>query len=149
VLELLLRATLFLEQFQYLAERFLAGFAPDGSIPAVLSRGARDALLAHEWPGNVRELRNRIQRATLVCRDGTIEAEDLGIGRSARPAQRTDEAVDAAPKEYDPERVAIEEALVRASGVVSKAAAELGVSRQALYRRMERLNITLERRPRP
>ena len=42
----------------------------------------------------------------------------------------------------------IEEALVRAGGIVSKAAADLGMSRQALYRRMERLDITLERRPR-
>jgi DNA-binding NtrC family response regulator len=45
------------------------------------------------------------------------------------------------------ERQEIETALVRAHGVVSRAAAELGVSRQALYRRMERLGIELERRP--
>jgi transcriptional regulator of acetoin/glycerol metabolism len=50
--------------------------------------------------------------------------------------------------ENDLERAAIEEALVRAGGVVSKAAAEMGLSRQALYRRMERLGITMERRPR-
>ncbi len=127
-----------------LAERFLAGFATGENGPAVLSRSARDALLAHEWPGNVRELQNRIQRATLVCRDGVIELEDLGLAKNSRPTQ-----VDVAPRELDPERVSIEEALVRASGIVSKAAAELGMSRQALYRRMERLQITLERRPRP
>jgi transcriptional regulator with GAF, ATPase, and Fis domain len=45
------------------------------------------------------------------------------------------------------ERAAIEEALVRAGGVVAKAAAEMGLSRQALYRRMERLGIVMERRP--
>jgi len=49
--------------------------------------------------------------------------------------------------ENDRERAAIEEALVRAGGVVAKAAAEMGLSRQALYRRMERLGITMERRP--
>ena len=48
----------------------------------------------------------------------------------------------------DPERAQIEEALLHASGVVSKAAAELGLSRQAFYRRMERLGIVLERKPR-
>ncbi|MFL5415868.1 MAG: helix-turn-helix domain-containing protein, partial [Myxococcales bacterium] len=47
----------------------------------------------------------------------------------------------------DPERGDIEAALVEASGVVAKAAARLGMSRQALYRRMERLGIVLERRP--
>jgi len=135
------------EEIVSLAERFLAGFASDGATPAVLSRGAHDALLAHEWPGNVRELQNRIQRATLVCREGSIEAEDLGITRNARASHRSDE-VEAPLKEHDPERAMIEEALLRASGVVSKAAADLGMSRQALYRRMERLEITLERRPR-
>ncbi len=48
----------------------------------------------------------------------------------------------------DAERGSIEEALIRAGGVVAKAAAEMGLSRQALYRRMERLGIVLERRPR-
>lgn len=128
-----------------LAERFLRGFATDGRAPALLSSAAREALLAHEWPGNVRELQNRIQRATLVCRDETIEPEDLGLGRDA---QRADEPAEAAPRELDPERVTIEEALVRANGIVSKAAVDLGMSRQALYRRMQRLQITLERRPR-
>jgi transcriptional regulator of acetoin/glycerol metabolism len=46
----------------------------------------------------------------------------------------------------EPERRAIEDSLTRAGGVVSKAAAEMGLSRQALYRRMERLGLTLERR---
>ncbi|MBV8762263.1 MAG: sigma-54-dependent Fis family transcriptional regulator [Deltaproteobacteria bacterium] len=128
-----------------LTERFLEGYAQNGAAPRVLSPAARDALLAHDWPGNVRELQNRIQRATLVCQDNTIEPEDLGIG-TARPSQRL-ETADAPPKDADPERAMIEEALVRASGVVSKAAADLGMSRQALYRRMERLDITLERRP--
>jgi transcriptional regulator of acetoin/glycerol metabolism len=47
----------------------------------------------------------------------------------------------------DPEQTEIEAALVAARGVVSRAAAQLGISRQALYRRMERLGIELERRP--
>ena len=134
------------DEIELLAERFLGTFTAEGAAPPTLARGARDAMVAHDWPGNVRELQNRIQRATLVCRDGVIEAEDLGLGRTARPPT----AAAASPgAELDPERVTIEDALVRASGVVSKAAAELGMSRQALYRRMERLQITLERRPRP
>ncbi|MBZ0235643.1 MAG: sigma-54 dependent transcriptional regulator [Deltaproteobacteria bacterium] len=128
-----------------LAERFLARFATDGQAPATFSPAARDALLAHEWPGNVRELQNRIQRATLVCRDRTIELEDLGFGESG-PTTRATDADDGAPREHDPERAMIEEALVKTGGVISKAAVELGMSRQALYRRMERMGLTLERR---
>lgn len=51
-------------------------------------------------------------------------------------------------EDLGPEHAAIKDALLRASGVVSKAAADLGMSRQALYRRMERLDIVIERRPR-
>jgi DNA-binding NtrC family response regulator len=139
------------EEILPLAERFLAGFAPDGAAPATLSPAARDALLAYEWPGNVRELQNRIRRATLVCQGSMIQPDDLGLGAPTPrrvESPRIDRPAGGAPTDTDPERALIEEALVRASGVVSKAAAELGMSRQALYRRMERLDIVLERRPR-
>jgi DNA-binding NtrC family response regulator len=124
-----------------------------------LAADALDALLAYSWPGNVRELQNRLQRASLVCRDGEIRAADLALpaspaasgpgaastraNKSGAPAERT--ALAAGEVE---ERERIEEALLRAGSVVSKAAAELGLSRQALYRRMERLGLSLERRVR-
>jgi DNA-binding NtrC family response regulator len=106
------------------------------------------ALEQHEFPGNVRELENRVQRALLVCRDGRIVPADLGLDGTRQgvpptsPSSRPPEAFGS-----DNERRMIEEALLRASGVVSRAASELGLSRQALYRRMERLGIELERRP--
>jgi DNA-binding NtrC family response regulator len=124
-----------------LAERFIAGFASDDKPPAILSAAAREALLEYEWPGNVRELQNRIQRSTLVCKDGTIERDDLGLGATP-PAAPPPENLN-----LGPEHAAISDALIRARGVVSKAAADLGMSRQAFYRRMERLDIVLERRP--
>jgi DNA-binding NtrC family response regulator len=134
------------DDIMLLAERFLEAFTRNGAPPCELTTSARDALLVYDWPGNVRELQNRIQRATLVCQNRSIEPEDLGI-ETARSQPQRDNA-DVRPTVPDPERALIEEALVRASGVVSKAAAELGMSRQALYRRMERLDIVLERRPR-
>jgi len=98
------------------------------------SADARAALLAHAWPGNVRELKNAIQRASLFCRDGVIEPDDLGLAaRIAAPLRASNDA------EFD--RATIEEALSRAKGVISQAAAELGLSRQALYRRMEKMGI--------
>ncbi|MBL0028272.1 MAG: sigma-54-dependent Fis family transcriptional regulator [Rhodanobacteraceae bacterium] len=102
-----------------------------------LSDDARAALQRHDWPGNVRELKNTISRASLLASGDTLHARDLGL--NATPAQighglqMTDRS--------EPDRDAIEAAIGRANGVIAQAAAELGLSRQALYRRMERLGI--------
>ena len=112
------------------------------------SVGAVEALLEHDWPGNVRELQNRVQRACLVGRSPQIEASDLGLEEGHLPYDRPSspivEITDQDP--IDPEQSEIEEALNRAHGVISRAAADLGLSRQALYRRMARLGISVERR---
>ena len=96
---------------------------------------AERALLAHAWPGNVRELRNTIQRASLLARGERIGVADLGLpaapARSPMVSSTTEE----------PDRATIEAALARAGGVVAQAASDLGLSRQALYRRLERLGI--------
>lgn len=110
-----------------LAEHFL----PPGKS---LGEAARAALLQHGWPGNVRELKNVMQRAGLLAANERIEPADLGL-----PAVNA--SVASAQAEAEPDRDSIERALARASGVVAQAAAELGLSRQALYRRMERLGI--------
>ncbi len=99
-----------------------------------LDDGARAALLAHPWPGNVRELKNVMQRASLLSADAQIHVGDLGLPVNAG-------AVAPTPAEAEPDGPAIERALSRAGGVIAQAAAELGLSRQALYRRMERLGI--------
>ena len=103
-----------------------------------LDEGAKSALLGHDWPGNVRELQNRIQRAMALSISQTINASDLGFGAAG----------EARAEEVPIERTQIETALLNANGSVSRAAESLGISRQALYRRMEKLGIVLERRPR-
>ena len=109
-----------------LAEHFLNG-------EARLSDEAREALMAHSWPGNVRELRNALERARLLCRDGVIEVADLNLpARKPGAARNLDE----------PDKAAVEAALAAAGGVVSRAAQSLGLSRQALYRRMERFGVS-------
>jgi DNA-binding NtrC family response regulator len=95
-----------------------------------LHPGAESALLAHAWPGNVRELKNVMARASLLAQGDVIKAVDLGLPLPAGGALET-----------EPDRDAITQALARAGGVIAQAAAELGLSRQALYRRMERLGI--------
>jgi DNA-binding NtrC family response regulator len=98
-----------------------------------LDAAAERALLAHRWPGNVRELRNTIQRASLLARHDRIGTADLGLPAAIAPLPVADAV--------EPDRAAIEAALARAGGVHAQAASELGLSRQALYRRLERLGI--------
>ncbi len=109
-----------------LAEHFLEGRRR-------LSDAARSALLRHPWPGNVREMKNAIQRALLLGHAEMIEADELGLPTLA--------VMPRAPGDGEPDRDAIEAALQRAGGVMSQAAAELGLSRQALYRRLDKLGI--------
>jgi DNA-binding NtrC family response regulator len=144
--------------------------ARHGATPA-LGPEAERALLAYSWPGNVRELENRLQRARLVARGNEIGPEDLGLATgmsssepqrstSARATEDTSETGSSRSErprsESGPyqiagassERDALEEVLRAHGGSVSRAAEALGLSRQALYRRMERLGVSLERRPR-
>jgi len=119
--------------------------AREGAPPLQLTESAKAALLQHDWPGNVRELQNRIQRATIVCTDGAITPEHLDFGPvSGGPGSLGGER---SPEDDLIDRAELEQALADAGGVVSKAAMELGISRQALYRRMERAGIAPDRRP--
>jgi DNA-binding NtrC family response regulator len=98
-----------------------------------LSPEAEQALLAHAWLGNVRELQNCMRRAVLLAESEVIGPQALGLqpGRSV--------AAPATPAE--PSRADIESVLARHAGVIAAAAQELGLSRQALYRRMEKYGI--------
>ena len=107
-------------------------FLPPGKQ---LDGDAEHALLAHTWPGNVRELRNTIQRASLLARGEKIGVSDLGLPAAPVRAAAAGNGGD------EPDRATIEAALARAGGVVAQAASDLGLSRQALYRRLERLGI--------
>jgi two-component system NtrC family response regulator len=107
------------------------------------------AIQAHPWPGNVRELENRIRRAVLVGAKEQVGPDELDLPGGAAPASAAARAVpEGSVGDEATERRLIEEALLRADGMVSRAAEELGLSRQALYRKMSRLGIVLERRPR-
>jgi DNA-binding NtrC family response regulator len=119
-----------------------------------LTADARDALRRHPWPGNVRELKNALQRAALLATGDDIGAADLGLAEArprsvpapppAAPAPGPAASAPAALVDEEPDRTTIEAALARAGGVIAQAAAELGLSRQALYRRMEKLSILRE-----
>ena len=103
-------------------------FLPAGA--RFTSDGER-ALLNYSWPGNVRELRNVLQRAALLAGTAPITAVALNLP-AVLPA-RYDEPVR--------DRATIERVLAESGHIVAQAARQLGMSRQALYRRMEKLGI--------
>ncbi len=108
-------------------EKKIEGFADE----------AMTALIRHPWPGNVRELKHAVERAVLMARGARIDDGDLalrtrGDGGAHMDALTLEEA----------ERVLIEKALERFEGNVSRAADALGLSRSALYRRLQRHDLS-------
>ncbi len=99
---------------------------------AGFDRGAEQALVAHLWPGNVRELAHSIERGVLMATSAQMSARDLGLQSSPAPALAAEDmTLDQA------ERLFIQKVLARHGGDVRKAADQLGMSRSALYRRLQ------------
>ncbi|MFP5355472.1 MAG: sigma-54-dependent transcriptional regulator, partial [Gemmatimonadota bacterium] len=105
--------------------------ALDGFEPA-----AMQAMLEHAWPGNIRELGHAVERAVLMAQGGMIRAIDLGLRGAGVPTPRYEDL----PLE-EVEQILIRKALARHGGNVSHAAKALGLSRSALYRRLEHFRI--------
>jgi DNA-binding NtrC family response regulator len=107
--------------------RAVEGFGPD----------AMQALLAYEWPGNIRELEHTVERAVLLAHGDRVEPSDLNL---RPPHAEESPAIDDMALE-DVERLLIQKALKRYGGNVSQAAEALGLSRSALYRRLQRFGL--------
>ncbi len=122
------------EDIPHLAAHFLHHLADRyGRDVEGFSDPAMDALMRHSWPGNVRELEHAVERSLLMARGSRIEAADLSLRRRDDGSPLMEElTLDEA------ERLLIEKALERSSGNVSRAAESLGLSRSALYRRLQR-----------
>jgi DNA-binding NtrC family response regulator len=95
---------------------------------------AMKALLEHSWPGNVRELDHVVERSVLMTSGTTIGRGDLGL-QPATEQRLEDLSIE------EVEALLIRKALVRHDGNVSRAAEALGLSRGALYRRMQRYGL--------
>ena len=118
-----------------------------------MTPGAERVLAAAQWEGNVRELRNVIERACILADGEFITERELG-GQHAGADRRSRRAGAAAKRRRRPratataicsstvEREHIQRALVRAGGNKKAAAKMLGLSRRALYRRLERLDLS-------
>lgn len=118
-----------------LAQHFLSGAWQ-------LSEGAKRGLLRYDWPGNVRELKNAITRAQLLGKHDSIALADLNLPDLNLPATAMRPTSDEVLRE--PNKEHIEQALKSSRGVIAEAAGLLGMSRQALYRRMDRFGINRE-----
>jgi DNA-binding NtrC family response regulator len=104
----------------------ITGFRPD----------AMDALLRYGWPGNVRELDHTIERAVLLADGSEIRVSDLALAAPAEQATRLDQMT-----LEEVEKVLVQKALARVGGNVTEAARALGLSRSAMYRRLERYGL--------
>jgi DNA-binding NtrC family response regulator len=122
------------EDIPLLAQHFLERQAKRYRKPkAGFSEDASQALLDHPWPGNIRELRHAVERAVLLAMDDHVRAHDLGLVTPPEGSGRIDDlTLD------EVEKTLIEKALQRHEGNVSQAADALGLSRSALYRRLQR-----------
>jgi len=132
------------EDIVLLVEHFLGFYGkkygkPERALPADLTA----ALEAYDWPGNVRALRHAAERAVILADGDAFTAADFSLGRSApaRPAAAMAAPIETARDDLNLERAEkqmVEQALKKHSYNISLAAAELGLTRASLYRRMEK-----------
>jgi DNA-binding NtrC family response regulator len=121
------------EDIRVLADHFLRRYAARYRKALVgFEADALEALEAHAWPGNVRELDHTLERAVLMAQGNAVRAPDLGLRLAPGAAPRLEDL----PLE-EVERLLVRKALERYGGNVSQAAKALGLSRSALYRRLQ------------
>ncbi|MEO8504422.1 MAG: sigma-54 dependent transcriptional regulator [Acidobacteriota bacterium] len=119
-----------------LAAHFLGRYSARYRKPlASFDEAAVRALLAHPWPGNVRELDHAVERAVLMARSAEVAASDLGLQMAKPEANLEDLSLE------EVERLLIQKTLARNDGNVSRAALALGLSRSAMYRRLEKYGL--------
>lgn len=122
-----------------LAESFADEFALRYGKPKIkFTPHALRKMEQHTWPGNIRELRHAVENAVIMCDPGTIDEKDLSLNLSfGNTAVQTNSVNNL----EELEKQTIIRVLKIHSGNISKAADELGLTRAALYRRMEKYNI--------
>ncbi len=105
-------------------------FMPDDFV---LTRDAERDLMNHSWPGNVRELQNVIQRASLLSNDKKLSADKLGL-LPVKIASNSSSRI-------EPDKQMLIETLTKNKHNISQTAKQLGLSRQSLYRRLDKYDI--------
>ncbi len=125
------------EDIPVLAAHFLSRYASRYRRPVQrLDASALQLLTQYSWPGNVRELEHTLERAVLMCRSNEIQSSDLGLNAVRAQGQSLEEL-----SLEGVEAILIRKALQRFQGNISQAADALGLSRGAMYRRMEKYGL--------
>jgi two-component system response regulator HydG len=132
-----------------MVDRFIAEFATrNGRTVRGITAEARAAIRGYEWPGNIRELRNVIERAVALCPGEVIQVSDLPVALQAalpappRPAPLPDltpETLVRAKEQAESTRITA--ALLKHKNNRLRAAAELGISRMTLYKKLHRYGL--------
>lgn len=124
------------EDILLLAEHFMQIFARKyKKSPKGFSKEARQKLMMYSWPGNVRELQHAIERAVILSHTPLLKADDFIL--TPQPEKRMEE--NESLNLHELEQNAIERAIRRCNGNLTQAAELLGISRYALYRKLEKL----------
>ena len=127
------------EDVSLLAEHFAQIYAEKYRKPSVkLAPDTLRKLQSHSWPGNIRELQNAVERAVIMAAADTLIPSDFSFGNSQVQAE-INAPEDANLREL--ERSTITKVVDKHNGNISKAARELGLTRAALYRRLEKYDL--------
>ena len=125
------------EDIPALAAYFLARYAQRYRVPVRgFAPAAMQTMMQYAWPGNVRELEHTLERAVLMAQGEDVQVSDLGLNLQRPQGQNLEEL-----SIEEVESILVRKALQRFHGNVSQAAEALGLSRGALYRRMERYGL--------
>ena len=129
------------EDIPLLAAHFLSRYAARYRKPvAGFDPATLELILSYPWPGNVRELDHTMERAVLMAQSNLLEPADLGLVPARSASSASTQSLDDLSLEAV-ETMLIRKALSRAAGNISHAAEALGLSRGALYRRMEKYGL--------
>jgi len=119
---------------EYLLDKMIAKYGRD-----IISfeNKVLEQIEKHAWSGNIREMENRIERAVILCENNLITASDLDLERVTHYEDNQEDT-----QLSSIEKSTVEKALLKNNNNISKTAEDLGLSRGALYRRLEKYNIS-------
>jgi transcriptional regulator with PAS, ATPase and Fis domain len=139
------------EDIPPLIEHFLKKYSRENKKEVTsLSKEARDLLMRYPYPGNVRELENIVERAVVLCRENTLNTQDLPLNLQETEGEgglkRIGEIGRSLPDSLEEvERTLINQALEKSGGVQTKAAEYLGISERVLRYKMKKYKIAEEK----
>ena len=120
---------------EYLLDKMIEKYGRD---EIVFDQKVLEQIEKHAWNGNIREMENKIERAVILCENNKITVSDLDL-EIITPYEDSSDDIQLSSVE----KATVERALLKNSNNISKTAEELGLSRGALYRRLEKYNINI------